>query len=49
VFSTYAMTPRDWIALVVLSAAIVPMIEFLKLLERRGVIGKNLGPMSRRG
>jgi hypothetical protein len=34
--------------LIALSASIIPMVEGLKLLQRRGVVGKDLGPMSRR-
>jgi hypothetical protein len=31
-----------------LSASIIPMIELLKALQRLGIVGKDLGPMSRR-
>ncbi|WP_146651193.1 cation-translocating P-type ATPase [Labilithrix luteola] len=48
VFKTYALSGIEWVVLVTLSASIVPMVEGLKLLQRIGVVGKNLGPMSRR-
>ena len=49
VFQTYALTATEWLLVVGLSAAIVPMIEGLKLMQRVGVVGKDMGPMSRRG
>ena len=48
VFQTYAMSANDWLILIALSASIVPMIEVLKVLQRTGIVGKGLGPMSRR-
>ncbi len=48
VFDTYALDGSQWLILLALSASIVPMIEILKLLQRFGVVGKDLGPMSRR-
>jgi Ca2+-transporting ATPase len=48
VFRTFTLTPREWVIMLVLSASIIPAIEFLKLLQRTGLIGQNLGPMSRR-
>jgi Ca2+-transporting ATPase len=48
VFQTYALGSYEWLVLIALSASIVPMIEVLKILERLGIVGKNLGPMSRR-
>jgi Ca2+-transporting ATPase len=48
VFNTYAMVGDDWFVLVALSASIIPAIELLKLAQRAGVVGKDLGPMSRR-
>jgi Ca2+-transporting ATPase len=49
VFQTYALDGKHWLALVGLSFSIVPVIELLKLLQRAGTIGKDLGPMSKRG
>jgi hypothetical protein len=34
--------------LLLLSASIVPGVEVMKVLQRLGIIGKSLGPMSRR-
>ncbi len=48
VFQTHAMTASDWLLLLGLSASIVPIVEVLKALQRRGVVGKDLEPMSRR-
>jgi P-type Ca2+ transporter type 2C len=48
VFQTYALGATEWIILIGLSASIIPMIEILKVLQRAGIVGKDLGPMSRR-
>ena len=48
VFQTFALGPYEWLILVGLSASIIPMVEVLKALQRVGIVGKNLGPMSRR-
>jgi P-type Ca2+ transporter type 2C len=48
VFATYALTSYEWFVLLGLSASIVPAIEVLKLLQRRGIVASDLGPMSRR-
>jgi Ca2+-transporting ATPase len=48
VFDTYPLGTTEWLILIGLCASIVPMIEILKALQRRGVVGKDLGPMSRR-
>lgn len=48
VFDTYSLDGTQWLILIGLSASIVPMIELLKVLQRSGVVGKDLGPMSRR-
>jgi Ca2+-transporting ATPase len=48
VFKTWALSATEWLVLLGLSASIVPMIEVLKLLQRRGLVGKDLEPMSRR-
>jgi Ca2+-transporting ATPase len=48
VFQTFALAPQEWLVLLALSASIIPMIEVLKLLQRIGFIGRELGPMSRR-
>jgi len=49
VFQTYPMAPLHWLAMVGLSAAIVPVMEVLKLLQRRRIVGSELGPMSQKG
>ena len=49
VFRTWSLSATEWLVLIMLSASIIPMIEVLKLLQRTGVVGKDLGPMSRRG
>ena len=49
VFKTWSLSATEWLVLIALSASIIPMIEVLKLLQRTGVVGKDLGPMSRRG
>jgi Ca2+-transporting ATPase len=48
VFQTFALSGYEWIVLLLLSASIIPMVEILKALQRMGVVGKDLGPMSRR-
>jgi P-type Ca2+ transporter type 2C len=48
VFETHELAQFDWIMLVGLSASIIPVIEIAKLLQRVGVVGKDLGPLSRR-
>jgi P-type Ca2+ transporter type 2C len=48
VFQTFAMSAKQWVVLLVLSASIIPAVELLKALERAGVVGTDLGPMSRR-
>jgi Ca2+-transporting ATPase len=48
VFVTYAMTGFEWTLLLALSASIIPAIEVLKFLQRRGIVGVGLGPLSRR-
>jgi Ca2+-transporting ATPase len=48
VFQTYAMNTNEWLVVVALSASIIPTVELLKFLQRRGVVGSELGPMSRR-
>ena len=48
VFQTFELPGEDWLLLLGLSASIVPMIEVVKALQRRGVVGKDLEPMSRR-
>jgi P-type Ca2+ transporter type 2C len=48
VFETHELGNYDWMLLVGLSASIIPVIEIAKLLQRVGVVGKDLGPMSRR-
>ncbi|HRG99472.1 MAG TPA: cation-translocating P-type ATPase [Polyangiaceae bacterium] len=48
VFQTYSLTGAHWLVLVGLSILIVPVIEGTKALQRVAVVGKSLGPMSRR-
>ncbi len=48
VFQTHEMPGADWLLLIALCASIIPMIELLKVLQRRGFVGKDLEPMSRR-
>ena len=48
VFATYALSSYEWFILLGLSASIIPGIEVLKLLQRRGIVASELGPMSRR-
>ncbi|OJY29236.1 MAG: cation-transporting ATPase [Myxococcales bacterium 68-20] len=48
VFQTFALGSYEWMILLLLSASIIPIIELLKALQRVGIVGKNLGPMSRR-
>jgi len=49
VFQTYGLGGEHWLILIGLSAIIVPAVELLKVLQRVGMVGRNLGPMSRRG
>lgn len=48
VFKTYSLSPLEWLVLLGLSASIVPIIELVKALQRAGIVGKDLEPMSRR-
>ncbi|WP_394831998.1 cation-translocating P-type ATPase [Pendulispora rubella] len=48
VFRTYLMTGEEWLILLLLSASIVPGVELMKLLQRVGIGGRTLGPVSRR-
>jgi len=48
VFKTWSLSATEWLVLLALSASIIPMIEALKLLQRKGVVGKDMEPMSRR-
>jgi Ca2+-transporting ATPase len=48
IFRTFPMSGYEWEMLLLLSVSIVPVIEVLKLLQRIGVVGRDLGPMSRR-
>ena len=48
VFETHALGTHEWLILIALSASIIPMIEGVKFLQRVGVVGKDLGPLSRR-
>jgi len=48
VFQTYALGLREWLILLGWSAAIIPAIEISKWLQRRGALGRDLEPQSRR-
>jgi Ca2+-transporting ATPase len=48
VFRTYPMGLYEWAVLIALSFSIVPGMELLKFVQRRGVFAESLGPMSRR-
>jgi len=48
VFRTYPMGAYEWTVLLTLSASIIPAIELMKWLQRRGMFADSLGPMSRR-
>ncbi|MCW5832525.1 MAG: cation-translocating P-type ATPase [Labilithrix sp.] len=48
VFQTFELGTYEWVILLALSASIIPMVELLKALQRSGIVGKDLGPMSRR-
>jgi P-type Ca2+ transporter type 2C len=47
VFQTFNLSARDWLVLLVLSAIIIPVMELTKIMQRRGVVGADMGPMSR--
>ncbi len=49
VFRTYPMGAYEWTVLILLSASIIPAIEIMKWVQRKGVLADELGPMSRRG
>jgi Ca2+-transporting ATPase len=48
VFQTYALSPYEWCVMLALSASIIPAIEILKAMQRAGVVGTDLGPLSQR-
>jgi Ca2+-transporting ATPase len=48
VFRTFPMGLYEWAVLIAFSFSIVPAIELLKLVQRKGVLADSLGPMSRR-
>ena len=48
VFHTFPLSGYEWGVLLALSFSIIPVIELLKLLQRSGAIGGDLGPLSRR-
>jgi Ca2+-transporting ATPase len=48
VFRTFPMGLYEWGVLIALSFSIVPAMELLKLVQRRGIFQESLGPMSRR-
>ncbi len=48
VFKTWSLSGMEWLLLLALSASIIPIVEVVKLLQRQGVVGKDLEPMSRR-
>jgi Ca2+-transporting ATPase len=49
VFRTFPMGLYEWGVLLALSFSIIPAIEVLKFLQRKGMLQESLGPMSRRG
>ena len=49
VFRTFPMGLYEWTVLIALSASIIPAIEAMKWVQRRGLFAESLGPMSRRG
>jgi Ca2+-transporting ATPase len=48
VFRTSWLSLPQWVTLLALSASIVPAAELVKWLQRRGLVGADMGPMSRR-
>lgn len=48
VFRTFPMSANEWAIMLLLAASIVPAMELLKLPQRVGFVGRNLGPTSRR-
>ena len=48
VFQTYPLSATHWLVLLGLSVLIVPVYEGLKLLQRIGLVGRGMGPLSRR-
>ncbi len=48
VFRTSWLSFPQWMTLLALSASIVPAAELVKWLQRRGIVGAGMGPMSRR-
>ncbi len=49
VFRTFPMGGYEWGVLLAFSASIIPAIEVMKWIQRRGLLADSLGPMSRRG
>jgi Ca2+-transporting ATPase len=48
VYRTFPMGGYEWMVTLLLSASIIPAIEIFKLLQRKGLVGADMGPMSRR-
>jgi P-type Ca2+ transporter type 2C len=48
VFQTFDMGPGDWLVLLAMAASIIPLLEVVKALLRRGLRKENPGPVSRR-
>jgi Ca2+-transporting ATPase len=48
IFQTFALGGKEWLLLLGLSASIVPAIEVSKWLQRRGALGRDLEPQSKR-
>jgi Ca2+-transporting ATPase len=48
IFRTSWLSLPQWATLLALSASIVPAAELVKWLQRRGLVGVGMGPMSRR-
>ena len=48
VFRTFTLSAYEWGVMLALSFSIIPVIELAKLLQRSGLVGRDLGPLSRR-
>ena len=48
VFRTFPLSAYEWGVMLALSFSIIPVIELAKFLQRSGLVGRDLGPLSRR-
>jgi Ca2+-transporting ATPase len=48
VFRTFTLSAYEWAVMLALSFSIIPVIELAKFLQRSGLVGRDLGPLSRR-